>query len=91
VLTEPLAAPGTPPLPTTVVGLSQEQVRGLLGAPAATAAHGTKQTWTYRNGSCSVDIAFYYDVTRNGFFALSHHAAGGGGDCLSRIRDSRAS
>jgi hypothetical protein len=98
VHTEPLPAPGTPPspdsprLPTAVVGLSQDQVRGLLGAPAATAAHGTKQTWTYRSGSCSVEIAFYYDVTRNGFFALSHHAAGtGGGDCLSRILDARAS
>jgi len=100
VNTEPLSPPDTPSppaaprAPTAVVGLSQDQVRGLLGAPAATAAHGAMQTWTYHSGACSLDIAFYYDVTRNGFFALSRHAAGtgaGGDDCLGRILDAHAS
>ena len=100
VNTEPLSPPETasppaaPRAPTAVVGLSQDQVRGLLGAPAATAAHGAMQTGTYHSGACSLDIAFYYDVTRNGFFALSRHAAGtgaGGDDCLGRILDAHAS
>ena len=76
----------TPPL--RVVGLSQEAVRRLLGDPAAAHAEGPAQTWRYDGpAGCRVDIAFYFDVTRSGFFALSQRLAGGGdgGDCLARI------
>lgn len=85
---------GHPPLkPLQVVGLSQDQVRRLLGQPAAERSEGAGQTWTYQGTGCRVDIAFYYDVTRNGFFALSARQAGGGngGDCLARIHDAETS
>jgi hypothetical protein len=92
----PLPAPAPALAPISVVGLSQTQVRDLLGAPSATSDHGPAQTWTYRSNSCSVGIAFYYDVTRRDFFALNQHAdaagqTGGGEDCLARIHDQHAS
>jgi hypothetical protein len=88
------APPATPAaLPTTVVGLSEDQVRARLGAPAATTDSGPAQTWTYRGDGCSLDIAFFFDVTRNGFFALSEHANAGGDNlsCLARLAAAHAS
>jgi hypothetical protein len=66
--------PGAEPVPATVIGLSQTDVRALLGDPAATGAAGPAQTWTYRADACSLTVAFFYDVTRSAFFALSAHA-----------------
>ena len=68
-----------------MVGLSQDDVRRLLGEPTSQSARGAAQTWTYQGSGCSVDIVFYYDVTRGGFFALSEQLAGGGegGTCLA--------
>jgi hypothetical protein len=76
-----------PAPPVKVVGLSEAEVRHLLGPPAATATQGPAQTWTYRSAGCRVDIAFYYDVSRSNFFALSQQRQGGGdgADCLGQI------
>jgi len=91
------APAGSPvaPSPLNVVGLSQTQVEGLLGAPAQRANRGPGEAWTYRGSNCSVQVAFYYDVARNGFFALSQRAAdpasGEAADCLARIHNVHAS
>jgi hypothetical protein len=93
----PLPAPAPAPLaPISVVGLSQAQVRDLLGVPSATSDRGPAQTWTYQGSGCSVGIAFYYDVTRRDFFALNQRAdaagqTGGGENCLARIHEQHAS
>ena len=70
-----------------VVGQSQSEVRALLGPPAARVAQGANETWTYRGPGCSAEIAFYYDVSRSAFFALSQRLTGGGGaqHCLGQI------
>ena len=90
-LTRPPAEPDTAPL--QVVGMSQDTVRRLLGPPGSESARGAAQTWTYQGSGCSVDIVFYYDVTRSGFFALSEQLASGGegGTCLARIHDAQTS
>jgi hypothetical protein len=93
-MAEPVPAPASPPAPpavaagpATLVGLSQGDVRGLLGEPAASGAAGPGQTWTYRSAECSLTVAFFYDVTRGAFFALSDHAEPlPEVDCLSRLR-----
>ncbi len=89
----PQAAPAPALPPLQVVGLSQDAVRRLLGQPASQAASGASQTWTYQGSGCSVNIVFYYDVTRAGFFALSEQLAGGGdgGTCLAGIHDAQTS
>ncbi len=82
------APPSAAPPPVRVVGWSQEAVRRLLGPPAEQSAQGAAQTWRYRGADCQVDIAFYYDVTRGDFFALSQHREAGGdaAACLARLR-----
>lgn len=84
---------GAPPAPVAVVGLSQQEVRRLLGPPETEAGQGPSQTWTYRAEDCAVAIGFFFDVTRNGFFALSERSLAGGdtGACLGRIRDDNVS
>jgi hypothetical protein len=86
-------APGPEPPPATVVGLSQTDVRSLLGEPATAGVAGPAQTWTYRAAACSLTVAFYYDVTRAAFFALSAHAEPlSEPDCLARLHgDAHAS
>jgi hypothetical protein len=65
----------------------------LLGPPTTSAAKGSAVAWTYRHNGCSIEIAFYYDVTRNGFFALSQRSTGGGEAqaCLANAHDNHAS
>ena len=85
--------PTAAPAAVTVVGLSQDAVRRLLGPPATEASQGPGRTWTYDGAGCRVEIAFFYDVTRSGFFALSARRPEGGDaqDCLARIHDARDS
>jgi hypothetical protein len=73
---EPSPSPPPPaePPPTSVIGLSQADVRTLLGNPTTAGENGPAQTWVYRVSTCSLTVAFFYDVTRGGFFALTMHA-----------------
>jgi hypothetical protein len=85
----PAPAPAQTPLPAPldVVGLSQSEVRTLLGPPTARAAQGANETWTYRAQGCAVEVAFYYDVSRSAFFALSQRLTGGADaqHCLAQV------
>lgn len=85
--------PAPEPAPVRVVGLSQDSVHRLLGAPASQTQKGPAQSWTYEGDGCSVVVTFYYDVTRSGFFALSQKLLGGGDGaaCLGRIHDAHGS
>jgi hypothetical protein len=90
----PDAAAAEPsPVPMQLVGLSQSEVRQLLGPPTTSSTKGAAQSWTYQRADCSIEIAFYYDLTRNGFFALSQRLAHGAdeGVCLSNIHDNHVS
>ena len=85
-----LAAPLAAHLPTTLVGMSQADVRALLGDPATAGQAGPAHTWTYRADTCSLTVRFFYDVTRTGFFALSEAAVPPPEqDCLARVRAQR--
>jgi hypothetical protein len=90
------APPGPPsanPAPLQLVGLSQSEVRQLLGPPTASSTKGAAVAWIYQHAGCTIEIAFYYDVTRNGFFALSQRSTGGGEAhaCLANAHDNHAS
>jgi hypothetical protein len=74
------------PLPTTVIGLSQADVRTLLGNPTTAGDSGPAQTWTYRAPTCTLTVAFFYDVTRSAFFALTARAEPPPeADCLAQV------
>lgn len=55
-----------------MVGLSEEDVRNLLGEPSTTVERPPAKVWEYRSGSCAVEIYFYLDVGRNAFYALHY-------------------
>jgi hypothetical protein len=76
-----------------LVGLSQPEVRQLLGPPTAISTKGAAVAWTYQHVGCTVEVAFYYDVMRNGFFALSQRRIGSGEEqaCLANAHDNYAS
>jgi hypothetical protein len=68
-------APETPaaPEPTMlvhVVGMSQDDLRKTLGEPMERIDQGPGQAWIYKTPKCSVEILFFLDVTRNGYYAL---------------------
>ena len=86
-------APSANPVPLQLVGLSQSEVRRLLGPPTASSTKGAAVAWIYQHAGCTIEIAFYYDVTRNGFFALSQRNTGGGEAqaCLANAHDNHAS
>jgi hypothetical protein len=78
-----------------LVGLSRGEVRNLLGEPAEQTDTGPALTWTYRTRRCSVALTFYFDVSRNDFFALGRSVAGTDGTeaaaqrCLKQMEDRR--
>jgi len=66
----------------TMVGMSKEQVRGCMGAPAATAMAGTAEVWTYNSpnrgkssGQCKADL-----VMSEGRLSRIDYRGDGGGE-----------
>jgi hypothetical protein len=81
------------PIPSQLVGLTQDQIRATFGSPTEEKAAGAGVVWNYRLGNCSAQFAFFFDVTRNGLYALDYDVTGAGSDdaakqrCLQRIAD----
>jgi hypothetical protein len=93
----------SPAVEIKLVGLSEEETIVLLGQPAAESDAAPAKLWEYRGRDCVLDVYFYLDVSRNGFYAL-HYAARGasaaptrtaptptadGDRCLRRIYDDK--
>ncbi|MHB1204881.1 MAG: hypothetical protein ACYCZX_04885 [Rhodospirillaceae bacterium] len=53
-----------------VIGMSQDDLRKAFGEPAERLDQGPGQAWIYKTPSCTVEILFFLDVTRNGYYAL---------------------
>lgn len=86
--------PAAPPGPDIVlVGLSQSEIQSVLGDPADRVEQGAGQSWTYRAPHCKVELTFFFDVSRNDFYALDRHVEGTDGSekaaqrCLRQIRE----
>jgi hypothetical protein len=71
----PPTAPATPP--RALAGLSMTETETELGRPAAESDRAPAKVWQYRAGECAVDVYFYLDMARNGFYALHHEARRG--------------
>ena len=89
--------PATPPEPVVVNGLSGKSVRAMLGQPAARAGPAPGETWTYRSGSCEVELFLFPNVNHGGLQVLDYRVNGtGSGEeskqaCLRRLRDAPSS
>jgi len=101
---EPVPAPSAPAAPRAVrlVGLSQTEAEAALGRPATELDRSPARIWQYRSGDCALDLYFYLDVSRNGFYALHYELRGPGpgqtatatapdpaNPCLQRLADAR--
>jgi hypothetical protein len=96
--TKPVIPPATQPETTPVVvdGLSGKAVRTLLGQPAARSGPAPGETWTYRSGTCQVDLYLFPDVKHGDLQVLDHRVNGAGSHednqaCLRRLRDDQRS
>ena len=68
------APPATPAI--GVIGMSQDELRTALGEPAERIDQGPGQAWIYKTPSCTVEVMFFLDVTRNGYYALDRKVSG---------------
>jgi len=88
----PPAAVQPAPPDLVLVGLSQSDMRKLLGPPAEQADTGAGQSWTYRGVGCVVRLTFFFDVSRNDFYAIDRSVSGTDGTeraaqrCLRKIQ-----
>jgi hypothetical protein len=96
--TKPVMPTTTQPEATPVVvdGLSGKAVRTLLGQPAARSGPAPGETWTYKSGSCQVDLYLFPDVKHGDMQVLDHRVNGAGSHednqaCLRRLRDDQRS
>ncbi|GAB4165966.1 MAG: hypothetical protein OHK0024_00180 [Thalassobaculales bacterium] len=85
------AAPAAaPPLdPGTLIGLTREEARRLLGPPVATRERPPAEAWTWRDGDCRIEVLFYPEINSREFRALAVDAGAdeaSGGRCLGRLR-----
>jgi hypothetical protein len=58
--------------PDELKSKAETEVAKLLGRPDATRREGTGTIWTYRGGTCSLDVYFFLDVADNQRRALSY-------------------
>ncbi len=83
--------------PVVVDGLSAKAVRSLLGQPATRGGPAPGETWTYRSGTCEVNLYLFPNVNHGGMQVLDHRVSGAGTDesarqaCLRRLRDGQSS
>jgi hypothetical protein len=87
------SAPLTTPVIGQVIGMSQDDLRKTLGEPAERIDQGPGQAWIYRTPTCTVEILFFLDVTRNGYYALDRKLSVGDGPaehaCYTEIQNAR--
>lgn len=89
IAVRPPPSPVTPPaapLPQPgikLVGLSQPETADVLGQPEQESDAAPAKVWRYRSRECVLDVYFYLDVQRNGFYALHYTAYGASGAQLA--------
>ncbi|MBI2254340.1 MAG: hypothetical protein HYU58_06965 [Proteobacteria bacterium] len=77
---EPIAASASASTPDELKSKAESDVASLLGRPIATRREGTGTIWTYRTGTCSLDVYFFLDVADNQRRALSYEMLPEGAD-----------
>jgi len=77
---EPEPIPASATTPDELKSKAEAEVATLLGRPAATRREGTGTIWTYRAGTCSLDVYFFLDVADNQRRALSYEMLPEGAD-----------
>jgi len=58
--------------PKRLVGMNEGQVSKLIGSPKEVRDEPPALVWRYTGDNCSVDVLFYFDLTRQEFRALAY-------------------
>lgn len=89
----PVPPPAERPLePQKLVGLTQEQIKQLIGTPAAVREQSPAVVWSYDSAGCGLQLFFYLDMTSELYKALTYELKpkkpGGlqGSACLASLR-----
>lgn len=73
--------------------MSQDDLRSALGEPAERIDQGPGQAWIYKTPTCTVEVMFFLDVTRNGYYALDRKISVSGDPaeraCYAEIQNAR--
>jgi hypothetical protein len=94
--TETRSPPAAEPTPVVINGLSGTAVRAMLGQPTTRSGPAPGETWTYRSGSCEVELFLFPDVTHGGLHVLDYRVSGAGSHadgqqgCLQRLRNAQS-
>lgn len=78
--------------PKTLVGMTRDQVKSLIGQPVKVADRPPATVWSYRTTGCALEVFFYLDVASKKFRALTYELKGDKGVeispnlCLGQIR-----
>jgi len=60
------------PTPVNLMGMSEGQVRALLGTPTSVEERAPGKTWHYRFGQCRANVQLYPDVQTRQFGTLAY-------------------
>ncbi|MCW5568857.1 MAG: hypothetical protein KIS84_11585 [Dokdonella sp.] len=60
------------PGPVNLIGLEEQELRDLLGSPAAQEDRPPGKIWRYRKGGCALNVTLYPDVQTRKFGTLSY-------------------
>jgi hypothetical protein len=91
----PGARAGETAEPVKLIGLDRAAAHELLGQPEAQSDAGSAKVWTYRSGTCQLEVFFSYDLARADFYVLSYSVNRGSGSsdverqCLTRLAHDR--
>lgn len=88
----PKERPPQPIEPQKLVGLTQEETRRLIGAPATVHDEAPAVVWSYASNDCGLDVFFYLDMASQSFKALTYELkpkgphGRSGSACLASLR-----
>lgn len=68
--------PARRPIPDSLTGLSADELRSIMGAPAQEVAEAPGVRWRYRGTGCTLDVHLFPRVESQGLFALDMSAEG---------------
>lgn len=104
----PTASPQIPPIPPAkppveaqldpqrLVGLDEAGVMDLIGTPQDVREEAPARVWHYAGDKCSVEVLFYFDLTKKQFRALTYRVEPAGKSdmaqriCLGGIQEAKS-
>jgi hypothetical protein len=86
----PVDTAAAPPLPPSLIGLSEDQTAALLGRPSEEAEEAPGKVWTYAGNACRLTVHLFPDMQKGGFYALDYSADDAPKEqCVARLAEAK--